>query len=145
MDWGDWCDERPIGQGESSNRRKLKTGKCEGLWLIYATFHPTIKIMDGGIDSVGDVAMAGLSGWEKREFRSLSFADAVRKPFAGCARVDERAPVHVCASLRSASVLAARLFPPLWKRWTPARPPVSWGSQQAADGRRDKVIDSALI
>lgn len=44
--------EAPSGPGESSNRRQLKRGKCERLRLIYATFHPTIKIMDDGIDSV---------------------------------------------------------------------------------------------
>lgn len=69
--------------------------------------------MDDGIDSVGDVAMTGLSGWEKREFRSLSFPDAARKPLARRARVDESASLHLHAALRSSSVLAARLFPPL--------------------------------
>lgn len=69
----------PIGPEESSTGRQLRRGKCEGLQLIYAWFHPTIKIMEDGIDSVGDVAMTGLSGWEKREFSLLSFPDAARK------------------------------------------------------------------
>lgn len=35
--------------------------------MIYAEFHPTIKIMDDNIDLAGAVAMTGLklSGWEK--------------------------------------------------------------------------------
>lgn len=59
----------PVGSGESSNGRQRKRGKCERLRLIYATFHPTIKIMDDGIDSVGDMAMTGLSGWEKKRIQ----------------------------------------------------------------------------
>lgn len=49
--------------------------------LIYALFHPTIKIMDDDIDLPEAVAMTGLrlSGWEKREFSSLSFPDTVMK------------------------------------------------------------------
>lgn len=65
----------------------------KGFVLIYAVFHPTIKIMDDDIDLAGAVAMTGLrlSGWEKREFSSLSFSDTVRKPFSQC--------VCVCVSL----------------------------------------------
>lgn len=35
---------------------------------IYAAFHPTIKIMDEGIDRAGAAAMTGLelSGWRNR-------------------------------------------------------------------------------
>lgn len=38
--------------------------------------------MDDDIDLARAVAMTGLtlSGWEKREFSSLSFSDTVRKP-----------------------------------------------------------------
>lgn len=55
----------------------------KGFELIYAVFHPTIKIMDDDIDLARAVAMTGLglSGWEKREFSSLSFSDTERKPF----------------------------------------------------------------
>lgn len=58
--------------------------------LIYAVFHPTIKIMDDDIDLAGAVAMTGLRllGCEKKEFSSLSFSDTVRKPFFRC--------VHMC-------------------------------------------------
>lgn len=67
----------------------------KGFVLIYAVFHPTIKIMNDDIDLAGAVAMTGpgLSGWEKREFSSLSFSDTERKPFCRGARADK------CASL----------------------------------------------
>lgn len=69
----------------------------KGFVLIYAVFHPTIKIMDDDIDLAGAVAMTGLrlSGWEKREFSSLSFSDTVRKPFS----LPRRVRVCVCVSL----------------------------------------------
>lgn len=56
-----------------------------------------------------------LSGWEKREFSSLSFSDTVRKPFSLPRRVRVCVCVFTsaCQSLRSSSVLAARLSPPL--------------------------------
>ena len=56
-----------------------------------------------------------LSGWEKREFSSLSFSDTVRKPFSLPRRVCVCVCVFTsaCQSLRSSSVLAARLSPPL--------------------------------
>ena len=61
----------------------------KGFVLMYAVFHPTIKIMDDDIDLAGAVAMTGLglSGWEKREFSSLSFSHAVRKPVSRCVSV----------------------------------------------------------
>lgn len=57
-----------------------------GFVLIYAVFHPTIKIMDDDIDFAGAVAMTGLrlSGWKKREFGSLSFSDTARKRLSRC-------------------------------------------------------------
>lgn len=61
---------------------QLETAKERDVFvLIYAVFYPTIKIMDDDIDLPEAVAMTGLrlSGWEKREFSSLSFPDTGRK------------------------------------------------------------------
>ena len=73
----------------------------KGFELIYAVFHPTIKIMDDDIDLAGAVAMTGLrlSGWEQREFTSLSFSDTVRKTFFLCVCVflDKCVSLYVCA------------------------------------------------
>lgn len=68
----------------------------KGFVLIYAVFHPTIKIMDDDIDLAGAVAMTGLglSGWEKREFSSLSFPDTVRKPLGECVQINVRLSVY---------------------------------------------------
>lgn len=70
----------------------------KGFVLIYAVFHPTIKIMDDDIDLAGAVAMTGLrlSGWEKREFSSLSFSDTVRKPFSLPRRVCVCVCLYIC-------------------------------------------------
>lgn len=72
--------ESVVGPGESCTQ--LEAAKERGVFvLIYAVFHPTIKIMDDDIDLPKAVAMTGLrlSGWEKREFSSLSFPDIGRK------------------------------------------------------------------
>lgn len=65
----------------------------KGFVLIYAVFHPTIKIMDDDIDLAWAVAMTGLRllGFVKKEFSSLSFSNTVRKPFSWC--------VHTCVSV----------------------------------------------
>lgn len=71
----------------------------KGFVLIYAVFHPTIKIMDDDIDLARAVAMTGLrlSGWKKREFSSLSFSDTAKKPFSRCVCVDKCVSLYLCA------------------------------------------------
>lgn len=53
-------------ESAACNWRLLRRAMCERL-LIYAVFHPTIKIMDDDIDLAGAMAMTGLglSGWKE--------------------------------------------------------------------------------
>lgn len=87
--------------------------------LIYAVFHPTIKIMDDDIDLAGAVAMTGLRAFRLEEKRiSLIIIlrhreEAFSPGVCVCVCGLMYGSIFLCQSLRSASELAARLFPPL--------------------------------
>lgn len=136
-------------QSEAARRRK-----CEGLRLIYATFHPTIKIMDDVIDSVGGrghdwtlrlgekriqliiiprrsqeaVCWPRTCGWK-------SVSTSVRQPQISLRISSTTLPSSVKALNPSPSSCFMR------------RPASSRRSQQTGgrEGGRDKVIDSTLI